>query len=115
MTVRRAGYVLRIFSARSEVVAKAVNHSTYSVDVIARLGSRNLIKRTRDTVDGRHNLLSLTSSGRRQVQSHARAVLDVLHDLIGRLSLTEQEQFLELMTKVVSPSARTETSEGVPA
>lgn len=31
VTVRRAGYVVRIFSARSEVVAKAVNHSAYSV------------------------------------------------------------------------------------
>ncbi|MTD52498.1 hypothetical protein [Amycolatopsis pithecellobii] len=30
VTVRRAGYVVRIFSARGEVAAKAVNHSTYS-------------------------------------------------------------------------------------
>ncbi|MFD2416551.1 hypothetical protein [Amycolatopsis pigmentata] len=32
MTVRRAGYMVRIFTARSSVVAKAVNKQTYSAE-----------------------------------------------------------------------------------
>ncbi|MEU6349294.1 MarR family transcriptional regulator [Streptomyces sp. NPDC047072] len=74
-------------------------------DVIARLESRELIARTRDAIDGRRNLLTLSAAGREQLYQHARAVFDVQSELVRPLLDAQRGEFVHLMKQLIADAA----------
>lgn len=75
-------------------------------DVIARLETRGLVARIRDSADGRRNLLTLSAEGRDQLLRHAAAVVDVQHELLRPLSSPQRQVFLRLMKQICEPISR---------
>lgn len=70
-------------------------------DIIGRLAARKEIVRSKDLVDGRRNLLTLSPSGADQIFDRARDVLDVQDQLLRPLGSEERSVFMSLMTKLV--------------
>lgn len=70
-------------------------------DVVARLVKRGLIKRVRDTTDGRRRLLKLSSAGTATLRKATPAVERVGVRLVEPLSAAEVDQFMTLLEKVV--------------
>ncbi len=71
-------------------------------NVILRLEKRNLIERHADDQDRRVKRLFLSPEGKAVLDKARPSVLDVQEKLLAPLSTKEREQFVNLLTKIVS-------------
>jgi DNA-binding MarR family transcriptional regulator len=84
-------------------LGKRISLDTSSLaEVCGRLVERRLVARERDPVDGRRNLLSLTTSGRRALHEATPRVHEVGMRLLEPFSPGEQEELMRLLTRLVS-------------
>lgn len=75
-------------------------------DVTRRLVSRGYIRRERDLVDRRRNLLTITEEGL-EVLAELRLRTMMMNEIVlGALSLSEQKTFLELGQRVIDATER---------
>jgi MarR family transcriptional regulator, lower aerobic nicotinate degradation pathway regulator len=70
-------------------------------DVLARLESRSLITRSRDKLDARRNLVSLTQQGRDLVESVGPEVAAADVELVECFESGEREEFLHQLVRLV--------------
>lgn len=75
-------------------------------NILTRMVSRGLVRRTRDPEDGRRNLLQLTPPGREALLQHESAVVRVQRELLTPLSGGQAEVFLSLMGKLARISGQ---------
>jgi DNA-binding MarR family transcriptional regulator len=73
-----------------------------SGSVIGRLESKGWVRREADQNDRRRKLLWVTPEGAQAVSQMKRAVARVQTRMLGPLNATEREQFMRLLTKLVS-------------
>ena|ERR1700722_11022465 len=78
----------------------AIDRSTIA-DIANRLEERGIIRRRRDSQDGRRNLLSLTAAGLAVYDLAAPQVIEVGQRLLAPLSEKDRKTFLECLTSVI--------------
>lgn len=71
------------------------------VAAVAQLVSRGFVRRQRDDVDRRRNVISITDSGRNAVDRVGRLVDQVQDVVLEPLSERERTIFLRLLAKLV--------------
>lgn len=79
----------------------AIDRSTIA-DIAGRLEERGLIKRQRDTVDGRRNLLSLTPGGRALHDRTRPEVVQVGQRLLEPLTPADRKHLLRCLTTIIA-------------
>jgi DNA-binding MarR family transcriptional regulator len=79
----------------------AIDRSTIA-DVANRLEERGLIRRKRDTKDGRRNLLSLTAAGRALHDRTAPEVVEVGNLLFKPLSEKDRKTLMRLLSTIIA-------------
>lgn len=70
-------------------------------DVVNRLHARGLLERTRDAVDRRRNLLTLTESGQRLYEGLQVAATAMTERLVGCLSEEDRRDLVRILTLLV--------------
>lgn len=83
----------------------ALDRST-AADVVARLVRRGLVERTKDSADGRRNLLRLTESGQAAHENLVRRTERMIEILLTPLHGDEREQLLALLSRVAEAGER---------
>jgi DNA-binding MarR family transcriptional regulator len=78
----------------------ALDRST-TADVLARLASKRLIKRTKGALDRRIKVLHITATGEELLNEIEPLVEKVQKRILSRLSKAEQRQFMAIMPKLV--------------
>jgi DNA-binding MarR family transcriptional regulator len=71
------------------------------VTVLGELEPRGLIKRTVDPSNRRRNIVSITPSGRKQLQALDHVLDEIQEQLLEPLSQTERRQLTKLLRKLV--------------
>lgn len=79
----------------------AIDRSTIA-DIAGRLEERGLIKRQRDVLDGRRNLLSLTPRGRALHDRTRPEVIGVGERILDPLSPTDRKHLLRCLTTIIA-------------
>lgn len=69
-------------------------------DILARMVARGLIARTRDLLDARRNLVTLTEEGHRELLVHTPAVLQVQGELLQPLNRQQRQRFTALIQQL---------------
>jgi len=77
-----------------------IDRSTMS-NVIARLESRNLIRRQASKQDGRSKCVRITAKGKKCLDHAREQVEKVQHELVSPLAEGEQEQFVRSLRRLV--------------
>lgn len=80
----------------------AIDRSTIA-DVASRLEERGLIRRERDKLDARRNLLSLTRKGKALHDRTLPEVVEVGEKLLEPLTPAQRKQIIALLTAIISP------------
>ena len=80
----------------------AIDRSTIA-DVASRLEERGLIRRERDKLDARRDLLSLTRKGKAVHDRTLPEVVEVGRKLLEPLTPGERKQMIALLTAIISP------------
>ncbi len=68
--------------------------------VVVRLTDRGYLLRSPDSLDRRRNLVSLSDSGRRVVETAAPAIARAEAQLTGRLSVDERSRLADLLARL---------------
>ncbi|GCD91156.1 MarR family winged helix-turn-helix transcriptional regulator [Nocardioides sp. LS1] len=82
-------------------------------NIVTRLAERGLVRRTRDTVDGRRNLVSLTPEGK---AVHAGAVLGaykINETLLTSMPESDRKSLLRILGTLISKHREASTSNNV--
>src|SRR5438270_9543261 len=77
-----------------------------TAEVLKRLTRRGLVRRIRDTRDGRRNRLHLTPGGRRTVERLTPLTIHMNHTLVSVLNECEQTELLRMLNLVVDADER---------
>jgi DNA-binding MarR family transcriptional regulator len=83
------------------VSARLSIDSSTLADVCRRLEQRGLLARSRDTVDGRRYVLTITASGGKLLDAALPAAEQVGERLFGDLDATERRTLMALLERVV--------------
>jgi len=117
-SIRRAGFrsltdfaVLEVLLHKgdlpvNEIGEKVLLTSGSITTAIQRLEKKNLVARTRDSVDRRVVRVSLTGEGRRLIEKSFNEHARRLDDLFAALSEDEKEQFAHLTRKIGTEAAK---------
>lgn len=96
--LRRAGHPYQL-SPKALMQQTLVSSGTMT-NRIDRLVARRLVERQHDPHDGRGILVTMTDEGRNHVDAAISELLVAEHELLGRLTASEQERLTALLRKL---------------
>jgi DNA-binding MarR family transcriptional regulator len=76
-------------------------HLSDMVAAINELAERGLVERAPDPADGRRNIISLTTAGKRQLRRLDKRLAETQEELLAPLSPEERERLTELLSKLL--------------
>jgi DNA-binding MarR family transcriptional regulator len=84
-----------------------------AAEVLKRLTARGLVRRVRDSNDGRRNRLRLTPAGTRTVERLTPLALRMNAMLVRVLNTSERDEFLRMLNRVVDADEKLRSPNGV--
>jgi DNA-binding MarR family transcriptional regulator len=93
-------------ASQAELSRRTTIDRSDMVATVNELAERGLVERAPDPTDRRRNVVTLTTTGRRQLRKLDTLLTKVQDDLLAPLSPDEQEQLVHLLTRVVDHHAR---------
>jgi DNA-binding MarR family transcriptional regulator len=79
------------------------------VALVNELADGSLVKRTRDAIDRRRNVITITPAGRRYLGRLDKVVESIQEELVAPLSPAERRDLARLLTRLVEHHARGDT------
>ncbi|HEX6354867.1 MarR family winged helix-turn-helix transcriptional regulator [Actinophytocola sp.] len=76
-------------------------HLSDMVATINELADRKLVERTPDHADRRRNIISLTTTGKRQLRRLEKQLAETQDELLAPLSPDERQRLTELLSKLL--------------